>query len=188
MFQCPHPGEFCGVTKHFVCQSRGWKCPLSPCDSARGHGTAGPLLQTGLWLNVAALSGMRLPCPCWSLFPSCCEQTFGRGRQIVLFTRSQLTLGAVGWSFLLSLWPGMPVLTNTSKSFHECAFSPLILPIFASGRSQALHPLMTSSSFHLCSEGRAPTSNKKETTRIFFKKISFFLSVYFPPFPIRGFP
>lgn len=56
------------------------------------------LFPAGLWLGTAALSGMNLPCPCWSLFPSCCEQTFGRGRKadgpqhIVLFTCSQPAL------------------------------------------------------------------------------------------------
>lgn len=81
-----------------------------------------------------------------------------------LLVLSSLSESSVG---LFCFAPGQEslLLTNTSRSFHDCAFSPRILPRFASGGSQALHPPTAPSSFDLSNETRAPASNKTTAAR-----------------------
>lgn len=65
--------------------------------------TGGLPFPIGFQLNMSVLSETNLLSPCWSLFPSYCEQTFGRERRtdgsqhIVLFIFSQFTF----WSKLV---------------------------------------------------------------------------------------
>lgn len=60
-------------------------------------------IPIGFQLNMSVLSETNLLSPCWSLFPSYCEQTFGRERRtdgsqhIVLFIFSQFAF----WSKLV---------------------------------------------------------------------------------------